>query len=196
MILSCVKRIYDRLGTYGDISTVARTLRGSQDRSILEKGLEELSTYGLMRSNTRTEVYEWINHLEAEGYLSENQEKGLELTESAKQVLYRGKEVSMLVQREPEAVQVLDKAVQNIPKLSGEDADLYDILKELRSDLAKENGVPPFVIFSNATLSDMAKKKPVNMTAFKKVSGVGEIKAAWYGKPFVDRIRQFIKDRF
>ena len=55
--------------------------------------------------------------------------------------------------------------------------------------------MPPFVIFSNATLMDMAKKKPINITAFKKVSGVGELKATWYGKPFVERIRKFIKDQ-
>ena len=195
MILSCVKRIYDWRGSFGDISTLGRTLRGSQDRAILDQGLQELSTYGLMKDSTRTEVHEMIQHLEAEGYLRENGEKGLELTESAGQVLYRGKEVSMLIRREPERPQVSEKTQQAMPKLSAEDADLYDILKELRSDLAKENGVPPFVIFSNATLSDMAKKKPMNMGAFRKVSGVGEIKAAWYGKPFVERIRQFVQNR-
>ena len=80
-------------------------------------------------------------------------------------------------------------------KLTGEEADLLEILKEVRSRLAKEAGVPPFVVFSNATLGDMAKKKPINTTAFKKVSGVGELKASWYGKAFVERIRQFIKDQ-
>ena len=68
-------------------------------------------------------------------------------------------------------------------------------MKEVRSILAKEAGVPPVVVFSNATLADMAKKKPINLTAFKKVSGVGELKANWYGKAFVERIRQFIKEQ-
>ena len=67
-----------------------------------------------------------------------------------------------------------------------------DSLKEL----AKENGIPPFVIFSNATLADMAKKKPVNLSAFKKVSGVGELKAAWYGKAFVEKIKEYIREHF
>ena len=61
--------------------------------------------------------------------------------------------------------------------------------------MAKESGVPPFVVFSNATLTDMAKKKPINITAFKKVSGVGELKANWYGKAFVERIRAYIKEQ-
>jgi ATP-dependent DNA helicase RecQ len=149
-----------------------------------------------MKDHTRSEIYELIGHMEAEGYLQENDNQGLELTEKAGEVLFRGRQVTMLVRREQEAPETPKEDAKTKIQLSGEDADLYEILKELRATLARENGVPPFVIFSNATLADMAKKKPVNTTAFKKVSGVGEIKAAWYGKTFVDRIRQFVKENF
>lgn len=192
MILSCVKRIYDRVGRYADIGLLARTLRGSKDQIILDLGLDDLSTYGLLRQKTRTEVHELIDHLEAEGYLSEGEKGSLGLAGDAKEVLYRGKQVTRLVKKEPE---VADDSGKQEKKLTGQDADLYEILKEVRSTLAKESGVPPFVVFSNATLTDMAKKKPINLTAFKKVSGVGELKATWYGKTFVERIRQFIKDQ-
>ena len=193
MILSCVKRIYDRTGKWADITILARTLRGSRDQPLLELGLHELSTYGLMRQKTRTEVHELIDHLDAEGYLTEGEKGSLALTSDAKEVLYRGKQVNRLVKKEPEVEQSPVKKQEK--KLTGEDADLYEILKEVRSRLAKESGVPPFVVFSNATLTDMAKKKPINLTAFKKVSGVGELKAAWYGKAFVERIRTFIKEQ-
>ena len=196
MILSCVKRIYDRTGCYGDISLLSRTLRGSRDRAVTEKGLDELSTYALMKDRTRTEVYDLISHLEAEGCLLEQENKGLALTESAKEVLYRGKQICMLVPKTLKETEESGKTQKPQKTLSEEDAELVDVLKELRSALAKENGVPPFVIFSNATLADMAKKKPVNLTAFKKVSGVGEIKAAWYGKAFVEKIREFIRENF
>ena len=192
MILSCVKRIYDRVGYYADITILARTLRGSRDQRILELGLDELTTYGLLRQKTRTEVHELIDHLEAEGYLISGDREGLCLTNDAKEVLYRGRQVSRLVKKEPEVEISTQK--QEV-KLTGEEADLLEILKEVRSRLAKEAGVPPFVVFSNATLGDMAKKKPINTTAFKKVSGVGELKASWYGKAFVERIRQFIKEQ-
>ena len=79
-----------------------------------------------------------------------------------------------------------------VSKLPGEDADLFDVLKELRMKLARESAVPAFVIFSNATLTDMARKKPRTMSQFKKVSGVGEIKAAWYGEAFLERIREYL----
>ena len=191
MILSCVRRIWDRMGKYADISTLARTLRGSQDRNILAQGLGELSTYGLMREYTRSQVHELIDYLEAEGYLQENGAKGLELTENAKQVLFRSREVSMLVQRDQE---ILKPGAKEEKTLTGEDEELFDLLKELRSSIAKENGTPPFMIFSNATLKDMAQKKPVTATAFKKVSGVGELKAAWYGKDFLACIKKYLKN--
>ena len=192
MILSCVKRIYDRVGFYADINILARTLRGSKDQRILELGLDDLSTYGLLRQNTRTEVHELIDHLEAEGYLQAGEKGSLALTVEAREVLYRGKQVSRLVKKEPVVEQ---SAGTPEKKLTGEETDLYEVLKEVRSTLAKESGVPPFVVFSNATLTDMAKKKPINITTFKKVSGVGELKANWYGKAFVERIRQFIKEQ-
>jgi ATP-dependent DNA helicase RecQ len=75
--------------------------------------------------------------------------------------------------------------------LDTKDADLFDVLKELRATLAKEAGVPAYVVFSNATLTDMAKKKPKTLSEFRKVSGVGEIKAAWYGAAFLDCMKQY-----
>ena len=66
--------------------------------------------------------------------------------------------------------------------------------KQLRAKLAKEAGIPAYVVFSNATLNDMAQKQPQNMSQFKKVSGVGELKAAWYGNAFLEEIQRYQKD--
>lgn len=192
MILSCVKRIYDRTGSFGDITILARTLRGSRDRRILELGLDELTTYGLLKDRTRSQIHEMIDHLESLRYLREGQDKTLELTDKAKEVLYRGQTVTMLLRKEQEQIEEMEMGKSG-QKLSDDETELYDVLKELRSSLAKENRVPPFVIFSNATLADMARKKPVNLTDFKKVSGVGEIKASWYGKDFLSTIKKFME---
>ena len=72
--------------------------------------------------------------------------------------------------------------------LSSEYANLFS------KGMAKEAGIPAYVVFSNATLTDMAKKKPKTMSEFRKVSGVGEIKAAWYGTAFLKRIQQYIDE--
>lgn len=193
MILSCVKRIEDKLGYNVGINMIGNVLRGSKTKRLLENGLDELTTYGLLKDRGRSDIHAMIEHLEAEGYLqSEREFQTLQLTDAAKAVLYRGKVVQMKVEIEPEE---MTPAASQIVKLSGEDSELFDVLKELRMTLAKEAGIPAYVVFSNATLADMAKRKPKNMSEFKKVSGVGEIKAAWYGKAFLEQIRSFSEER-
>ena len=185
MILSCVKRVVDKLGYAVGSAMIAKVLTGSKEKKILETGLQELSTYGLLPSTPRSEIRAMADHLEMLGYLKLEEHDVLELTPRAGEVLYRGEKVTMMVRKEPE----VQKAA--VSKLAGTSAELYDVLRELRGELAKENNVPAYVIFSNATLSDMAKKAPKNMSEFRKVSGVGEIKAAWYGKKFLQCIKDF-----
>lgn len=188
MILSCMKRIYDKRGCWVGASVVARTLRGSRDKRILEMGLDSLPTYGLMKDHGRSEIHSMLDHLEAEGYIQSEQEyQTLFLTQKAARVLFHGEQVVMKMERQLQPS-------QEEQRLTAENADLFDVLKELRFQLAKEAGVPAFVIFSNATLVDMAQKQPKTLSEFKRVSGVGEIKAAWYGEAFLSKIRSYLKD--
>lgn len=191
MILSCVKRIYDKLGYYIGINMLGNVLRGSKNKRLLELRLQELTTYGLMKDRSRSEIHAMIDHLEAEGYLQSEQEfQTIQLTAKASAVLYHGKKVTMKVEIEPEEIMAPVKTV----KLEPSDAELFDALKELRGKLAKESSIPAYMIFSNATLTDMAKKKPKTMWEFRKVSGVGEIKAAWYGTVFIKQIQEFLEE--
>jgi len=191
MILSCVKRIRDKLGYDVGINLLGNVLRGSKNKRVLEISLNELTTYGLLKETGRSDIHAMIDHLEAEGYLITDQEfQTIGLTSAAGQVLYHGKSVMMKVEVEPELPIMSDSA----HRLLTEDADLFDVLKELRAKLAKEAGIPAYVVFSNATLTDMAKKKPKTLSEFRKVSGVGELKAAWYGTAFVERIRTYTEE--
>ena len=187
MILSCVKRLYDKLGYWVGVNLIARTLRGSKDKRILELHLDELSTYGLMKDRTRSDLHAMIDHLEAEGYLQADREhQTLQLTALASEVLYRGQKVVMKIEVEPEEVSAAATS------LAGQEAELFDVLKELRGKLAKEAGVPAYVVFSNATLTDMAKKRPRTKWEFKQVSGVGELKASWYSEAFLETINHYL----
>ena len=189
MILSCVRRVYDKLGYHVGIAVVGRVLRGSKDRRLLELGLNELSTYGLLKTTGRTQIRAMADHLEGLGYLlTEPAHQTVRLTPKASQVLYHGHTVQMLVRKEAEDAAPINTA----SKLSGSDADLYDVLRELRGELAKEANIPAYVVFSNATLQDMVRKKPRTITDFKRVSGVGELKASWYGNAFLERIRGYL----
>ncbi len=189
MILSCVRRIEDKLGCNVGIHLIGNVLRGSRNKRVLELKLDTITTYGLMKDRTRTDIHSMIDHLEAEGYLQTDQEfQTLGLTPQAGEVLYRGKKVTMKVLEEPEEI---------VPKVRSTkvDADLLDVLKMLRFQLAKDAGVPAYVVFSNATLNDMAAKQPKTISEFKKVSGVGELKAAWYGDAFVKRIKEYLAEK-
>ena len=190
MILSCVKRIHSKLGYDVGLNLLGNVLRGSKNKRVFELSLNELTTFGLLKEKGRSDIHDMIDHLEAEGYLFTDQEfQTIGLTASAGQVLYQGKTVQMKVEVEPETA-----APASTVKLPSEAADLFDALKELRAELAKEAGIPAYVVFSNATLTDMAKKKPKTMSEFRKVSGVGEIKAAWYGTTFLKRIQSYIDE--
>ncbi len=191
MILSCVKRIQDKLGYGVGVNLIGNVLRGSKVKRVLELHLDELSTYGLLKDRGRSEIHAMIDHLTGEGYLLEDREyQTLSLASTAGQVLYQGKQVRLLKEKEHEE----PKTTQEIRDLSSREAELYDVLRDLRATLAREAGIPAYVVFSNATLADMARKKPLTITAFKKVSGVGELKAAWYGKAFIKQITEFMAE--
>ena len=192
MILSCVRRVRDRLGYGVGISVIAGVLRGSKEQRILDKKLDSLTTYGLLPQKSRTEIRTVAAHLEAEGYLeTEPEHQVVSLTAKASEILFQGKQLQMHVRKEPKPT--LSQAPAS-PELSGMEADLYDTLRLLRARLAAEAKIPPFMVFSNATLQDMARKKPQTVTAFKRVSGVGELKATWYAEPFLEAINAFLRD--
>ena len=188
MILSCVIRIRERLGYYVGKPTVVRTLQGSREKKTLELGLNDLSTYGLLKTMGANAIKELISRLEDGGYLmTELEHQTLRPTEKADGVLYFGEPVEVLVLKQEEKLQRLDD-----DGMTEDERELFDLLRECRSTLAREHGVAPFMIFSNATLVDMAKKHPTNMTAFKRVSGVGEMKASWYGKEFLKVLKKTV----
>ena len=185
MILSCVRRIRDHLGYFVGKPTVVRTLQGSREKKTIELGLNELSTYGLLKTMSANAIKELISRLEDGGYLTtELEHQTLRLTEKSSGVLYLGEQVEILVLREEKLLPIGEDGMNE------EEREIFDLLRECRSNLAKSNGVPPFMIFSNAPLMDMAKKRPTNMTGFKRVSGVGEMKASWYGKEFLKILKK------
>ncbi|MBR2048608.1 MAG: DNA helicase RecQ [Oscillospiraceae bacterium] len=195
MVLSCVRRVRDKLGVCVGVTMLAKTLQGSKEKAILEKGLHELSTYGLLSEMGRSRIREIILHLEQQGYLHTDTEYDtLELTRKAGEVLFRGENVTMLVRKEEPLVSAPKKKTVSDGDLTGPAAELYEELRILRAEIAREEGVPAYVVFSNATLVDMARKMPKNTTEFRRVSGVGEMKAQWYSARFLKVLRQFRKE--
>ena len=185
MVLSCVKRISTALGHDSTVTMTVRVLRGSKDKRIRENGLDGLSTYGLMNAYAREELREIIAQLVQQGYLNCGGNEILELTPAAADILFRGQAVTVtmeegqLQQRFPQSGAVVG------------DSKLLAALKALRLKLAEKEKVPAFVVFSNATLEDMAKKQPKTMAEFLTVSGVGAVKAQRYGTAFLKELEKY-----
>lgn len=196
MLLSCVARIYERLGYYVGTNVVLRVLVGSRDKRLLQLGLNTVSTYGLVKGEDRGSLRTLAEHLEAEGYLlTEQKHQTLRLTQKASEVLYRGKTVMMKQRKESEKDQPVAAPAdrQPVPQLREEDRELYDLLRDLRAQLARKANLAPFMVFSNATLVDMVTKKPKTLSEFRRVSGVGELKASWYGDDFTKVIKEYLE---
>jgi ATP-dependent DNA helicase RecQ len=189
-ILSCICRMRERYG----VGMLVDILRGSRSRKIQDLRLDQLSTYGIMNEVPQSRIREIINYLVLNGYiiLSDGEFPVAKLGASCKELLYSNQPVLMKVVTESKRVSKEERPgkLKLSQSIGGFDQRLFEKLKELRFRIAEENKVPAFVIFSDATLADMCKKKPVDQVDMLKVSGVGEIKLRRYGGDFLKLISE------
>ncbi|MFS0689074.1 DNA helicase RecQ [Sporosarcina sp. 179-K 8C2 HS] len=174
-VLSCVIRMGQRFGK----TMIAQVLTGSRNKKVLEFGFEKLTTYGLMKERNTKDVSDFIEFIISENYLGvENgQFPIIYVTEQGKDVL-TGK------------IKVYRKGTVETKQIAKDDP-LFNQLRALRMKLAQEAGVPPFVVFSDKTLRDMAAKMPITEEAFLEVNGVGAAKLERYGEAFMEEIKSF-----
>lgn len=196
MILSCVRRVRDRLGYPVGRALIVDVLRGSRSQRVQSLGLNGLSTYGLMGNVSKERIRSLMDHLQSEGYLrTEPEHRTLLLTGRATEVLFQGQKIRMPVKKAaPEASAVSPEKQPASPQpvsMVGNYDQLFHALKAVRNRLAQEAGVPAYVVFSNATLADMAVRLPRTQKEFLQVNGVGEYKAKRYGDAFLAAIREF-----
>jgi ATP-dependent DNA helicase RecQ len=178
IIMSCIHRMGQRYGT----KLVVDTLLGRRNEKVRQLGLEAVKTYGRLKGADEDEVRAVIDHLMLYDYIGQTDDEYpvLKLTPMSRRVLLDGEQV--LMRRKQAAV---EKARKDEPA----DKPLLNALKELRLAIAKEKRVPAFVVFSDATLADMSRKKPQSREEFLAVSGVGPAKLAQYGEAFLEKIR-------
>ena len=188
MILSCVQQIYRKLGYYIGATAVVRILHGSTEKRVLALNLNKLSTYGLLAKTPRADIQAMLEALENQGYLHTNTEFGsIFPTEKARAVLFGDEPVYMRIPRA-----LAKRSKLRLPIHKEEDDGLLSVLKALRFQLAKEAKLPAYIIFSNATLQDMASKAPRTLEEFLEVSGVGRHKAQRYATPFLAAINNYL----
>ncbi len=190
-ILSGVARVERRFPSGLGTTLVVRMLHGSREQRVQQLGLDGLSTYGIMRDTDRMKIREYIDVLVEQGYLTQTTGSFpvLQTTSRAWEVL-RGQTRVTYARREEQAEPTVRRKAAERRNVAPEDS-LFEALRRLRAELAKAEGVPAYVVFSNATLADMAVKRPADMVDFLDVSGVGEYKAARYGRAFLKAIQNW-----
>ena len=197
MALSCVFRLWERDGFGYGVGYVIDVLRGSENEKILSRGHDALSTYGIGAELSRDHWQSLIRQLIHRGYLAQDiaRYSALRLTEAARPLL-RGDETLIMAKprvRVPSKKQRLraDRAGR-AADLAGMPVDepLFDELRALRKQLADEQNVPAYVVFSDATLAEMAARQPGTSAELLEVNGVGQTKLERYGDAFLGAIAE------
>ena len=191
-ILSCVARVGQRFGA----AHVASVLCGSESEQVTKRGHQNLSTFGLLRDAAVPEVRGYIEQITAEGLLRQTGEPYpvLALTESGVALLKDASAVPGLSLARQRRVTKDRRPQRPRPQTEGwrdVDHDLFDRLRAVRLRLARERGVPPYVIFHDTTLRELARVKPSTVDELSGIYGIGARKAQQLGAAFVDEIRAF-----
>lgn len=187
-ILSCIIKTGQRYGK----KMICDVLRGSKNERLLRFKLDNQSTYGIMKDLSEKRVRDIIEHLEQIGFIfSEGGEYPVLKVSATSYGVLKGKSpLSMKIPKEQKKEP--KPAVKAADINAVIDKDLLDELKQLRRKLAMEKNVPAYIIFSDATLTDMCKKLPMTSEEFLTVSGVGKTKLAQYGEIFLDKINNYL----
>ena len=185
-ILSCVARAGQPFGA----EHIVDVLLGAQTERVRRWGHDKLTTYSLMKGTDRKSVINMIYQLLDEGLLERTGDDRpvLKLTEASWSVL-RGQRTVQLLQPKIK----IRKSRFEEDTWKNVDTDLFESLRNLRRELASERGVPAYVLFSDATLREMARAKPASAAALLSIRGVGERKLADLGQRFLDHIATYCR---
>ncbi|MBC5829423.1 MAG: DNA helicase RecQ [Candidatus Eremiobacteraeota bacterium] len=186
-VLSCLYRVRAHSGFSTGKNHIVDILLGTKTEKMLALGHDTLSTFGIGTEHSRDEWLALLCELLRLGYLQETEHRTLVMTDEGRRAL---KEQRALEFAKPRAVARSKKGrkARHSVTVHSRDHDLFEALRRLRKSIADEQGVPPYVVFSDATLREMARLKPATQTAFLNVSGVGDVKLQKYGQAFVGEI--------
>jgi len=183
-ILSCIIRLGERFGGSYTVSV----LTGSREKRIIENGHDALSTYGLLSDHSKDAVHNWIEQLVGQDYIAKSGEYNvLTVTPKGWKVL-SGQETPRLLKPASKPAKVSRVAADS---WEGVDQGLFEALRNLRRTLANKKGVPAYVVFGDAALRDMARRRPSTQAGFLEIKGVGKMKSKQYGKTVLTAIKDY-----
>lgn len=192
LVINCV---WEAKGRYG-LNIILGTLLGANRARLKELGTTEYKTYGALKNRSESELRLLVSQLILDGYLIQTADKYsvirlgniAPLKEADAHVLIR-----TYKDREPER-QTRSRSRRSTDSLTKAGYELFEVLRQLRLTIAREEGMPPYIVFSDKTLIDMSVKAPRNRSSMLGVSGVGEAKYEKYGERFIEAIAAFLDE--
>jgi len=187
--LSCVARLAQRGERYG-VAHVIDILRGSESQKLIDRGHQALSVYGIGKQRSVDEWRHLARNLVHQELVRETQDgyPVLALNHESWKVLRGERKVEIAAVAVRERKRKKSAAAEHS---TGPDP-LFDALRALRKKLADENGVPPYVIFHDATLREMSQRRVTSIEQFATIPGVGTVKLSKYGEAFIEKIREHL----
>ncbi|MDE6555489.1 MAG: HRDC domain-containing protein, partial [Duncaniella sp.] len=188
MALSGVIRAAENIG----ITSLVNLLRGSNNQEMREKGFDRLPTFGVGRD---TQFGEWVNYITQMIQLgildiAYNEGNHLKVTPYGRKILAERSQV-ILARHQPVERKTSRSRKTEYAEVTRPPAEiLLDTLKEVRARLARKEGIPPYIVFTDKTLLEMVRLEPIDMESFSSIEGVGERKTVKYWRPFVTAIRR------
>jgi len=184
-ILSCVVRLEQRFGS----GYTALVLTGSKDKRVLENRHEELSTYALLKDFSKSIIHSWIEQLVGQGYLEKYGEYNqLAVTKKGRTVLKGQTTPRLMKPAEKKSTRVSKPTTES---WEGVDSGLFEELRAFRKTEARERGVPPFVVFGDVTLRDLARIRPSTPKILMTAKGIGTKKRQQYGRAVLTIIGKY-----
>ena len=173
--------VYRTGQSYG-IGHIEKVLLGAEDDRVRQRGHDQLSVFGIMRPGDAVLIRPLSRALLARGALSGTEHGGLCLDGDAREILRGERRIEMVVPPQKERAR-RGRSASAAP--NPVDDPLFDALREARRTLAKEAGVPPYVIFHDSALRDMAARRPSTLSELGEIAGIGARKLETYGQAFL-----------
>ena len=190
-IINC---IYESRGRYGK-NIIMDTVLGAKTARLEEIGASEYKSYGVLEASNKTLLRRLIEELLLEGYIQTGEYQVLKLGDISKLKLKDTKVLVKITDEDKATNRKLKpkKNIKGMDSLTSSGFKLFDKLKELRLEIAREEKMPPYIVFNDKTLIDMCAKMPITKSDMLNVSGVGENKYGKYGERFIAVIKEYAK---
>ncbi len=189
--LSALARTNEKVG----VNILIDILRGSHRKEIIDNGYNTIKTFGAGKEYSFHDWQKYILQMLNLGLLeiAYDENFNLKISQFGKEVLFENKKIALVHSDELEKFEAKKKRDLSIDDTKDLDADLFDYLRGIRRGLAEKENVPAYVIFSDATLQDLSRNKPVQLSDLLKIGGMGEFKIKKYGNTFIKEIKQWLK---